>query len=144
MGVGGAGIDAQVLHLPAAERSARNHALHRLLDQAFWVLAAENLPEGALLDAAGKAGVVAEDLVGQLVAGHLHLGGVDDDDVVAAVHVRRVGRLVLAAQAVGDDAGKTAENDAVGIDDIPLLGDLGGLGGVGLHAAGLVPWEARK
>src|SRR5262249_11854621 len=95
--------------------------------------------EGPVLDAAGIAGVVVEHLVAQLVAGHLHLGGVDDDDVVAAIHVRRVGRLVLAAQAVGDDAGETAENDAVGIDHEPLLGDLGGLGGIGLHAAGLVP-----
>ncbi len=37
-------------------------------------------------------------LVGALVAGHLHLLGVDDDHVVAHVHVRREGRLVLAAQ----------------------------------------------
>jgi hypothetical protein len=78
-------------------------------------------------------GVPVELAIGELVAGQLHLGGVDDDDVVAAIDMRREGRLVLAAQPIGDDAGEAAENQAVGVDDDPLLDDLGRPGGLGLH-----------
>src|SRR3981081_594879 len=59
----GAGIDAQGAHLHAAERSARDHALDRLLDHALGEAALENRPGGAFLDAADEAGVVVVDLV---------------------------------------------------------------------------------
>ena len=99
----GAGVDAQVAHLLAAERAAREHPLDRLLDHPLGEAALEDLAGGAELDAARIAGVPVVALVGALVAGQLHLLGVDDDDVVAHVHVRREGRLVLAAQDLGDD-----------------------------------------
>ncbi len=66
----------------------------------------------ALLDAARMAGVVVVDLLVALAAGEHHLVGIDDDDVVAAVDMRREGRLVLAAQAVGDDRGEAADDEA--------------------------------
>ena len=94
----GAGIDAQVLHLAAAERAARDHALDRLLDDALGETALEQLARGALLDAARMAGVPVVDLVGELLAGEGDLVGIDDDDVVAVVDMRGEGRLVLAAE----------------------------------------------
>jgi hypothetical protein len=58
----------------------------------------------------------------------LHLVGVDDDDMVAAIDVRGEARLVLAAQDVGDDrTGEAADDQAVGIDQMPFLFDLGRL-----------------
>ncbi len=69
----------------------------------------------------------------ELSAGQLHLLGVDDDDVVAAVDVRRKGGLVLAAQPVGDDGRETPEDDVLGVDQKPAVGDLGWFGGIGLH-----------
>jgi tRNA(Ile)-lysidine synthase len=47
-----------------------------------------------------------------LLAGEVDLLGIDDDDMVAAIHVRRESRLVLAAQPVGDDGGHTADDQA--------------------------------
>ena len=75
----------------------------------------------AALDAAGIAGVVVEHRLVRLVAGDAHLGGVDHDDVVAAIDMRGELRLVLAAQAVGDDDGEAAEHDALGVDQHPVL-----------------------
>src|SRR5579863_7721583 len=50
---------------------------------------------GPLFDAADIAGVVVIDLVVPLAAGQHHLLGVDDDDIVAVVDMRREGGLVL-------------------------------------------------
>ena len=82
----GAGIDAQIGHLAAAQRTARHHALDRLLDDALGEFARHDGAGGAFLDAADIAGVVVIDLLLQLLAGQHHLGGVDDDDIVAAIH----------------------------------------------------------
>ena len=119
----GARIDAQVAELRAAERAARQHALHRLLDDALGELALEDRARGALLDAADVAGVVVVDLLLALAAGEHDLVGVDDDDVVAVVDVRRVARLVLAAQPHGDDRGEPADDQAGGVDQHPFLLD---------------------
>src|SRR5690606_36257806 len=64
---------------------------------------------------------------------HLHLVGVDDDDIVAHVHVRGESRLVLATQAHGDDRGEEAQNNALGDDQDPLLLDLRRFRGIGFH-----------
>src|SRR5262245_53102285 len=103
MRVCGAGIDAQVLHLLTAERAARHHALHRLLDDTLRVLAAEDLADGAILDAAGIAGMPMKLPLLELVARELHLPRIYDDDVVTAIEMRRVARLVLAAQPISNE-----------------------------------------
>src|SRR3546814_5653172 len=70
------------------------------------------------------AGVPVELLVGELLAGQLHLLGVDDDHVVAAVHVRGEARLVLAAQDLGDLGSQAAKDNTVSIDQNPFLLDV--------------------
>jgi len=72
--------------------------------------------------------VAVGHLGGQLVTGQGDLLGVDDDDEVTGVGVRREDRLVLAAQQVGGGDGETAEDDVLGVDDMPLPGDVTGLG----------------
>ena len=129
----GALVDLEVGHLLAAERTARNHALHGLLDHTLRILAVQDLALGTALDPARVTGVPVEDVGVALVAGQLHLLGIDHDDMVAAIHVRGVGRLVLATQDVRQDAGEPAENEAVGVDDVPLLLDFGRLQIEGLH-----------
>ena len=96
----GPGIDAQIRHLLAAERAARKHALHGLLEDALRERPSRISPRRALLDAAGMAGVPVVELCLRLLPVKTHLLGVDDDDIVAAVHMRRVGGLMLAAQAM--------------------------------------------
>ena len=53
------------------------------------------------------------DLLLALAAGEHDLLGIDDDDVVAVIDMRRVGRLVLAAQPHGDDRGEPADDQAL-------------------------------
>jgi hypothetical protein len=55
-----------------------------------------------------EAGVAVDGRLRRLVAGHRHLTGVDDDDEVTGVEVRRVVRLVLAAQQLRRLAGQPA------------------------------------
>src|SRR5690606_32175063 len=121
MRVLGTGVDAQVLHLATAERAARDHALDGLLDDALRKAALEDLASGALLDAARVTGVPVVLLVGVLTAGQDDLVGVDDDDVVTVVDVRREGSFVLAAETVGDDGCQTAEDNTLSVDQHPLL-----------------------
>ena len=70
--------------------------------------------------AARVARVPVVHLVVELLAGDRDLLGVDDDDEVAGVDVRRVLRLVLAAQRVGDARRETPEGLALGVDEVPL------------------------
>ena len=85
-----------------------------------------------LFDAADIAGVVVVDLLVALAPGEHHLVGVDDDDVVAIVHMRRERGLVLAAQARRDDGSEPPDDEAFGVDQKPLLLDVGRLGRMGL------------
>src|SRR5664279_293595 len=141
----GAGIDAQIPELHAAERSARQHALDGLLDDALGKTAFEDRLGRALLDAADKSGVAVIDFLFALAASEHHLGGIDDDDVVAVIDMRGVSGLVLAAQPHGDDRGETANDQPSGVDAHPFLLDVGGLGRIGLHdkSLGKRAWKAR-
>ena len=121
----GAGIDAQVRHLAAAQRTARDHALNGLFKHALGEAAIQHLGGGHFLDAAGVASVLVIGLLLQLVARQLDLAGVDHDDMIAAIDVRGEARLVLAAQMVGDDHGETPDHQSFGIDQMPLLFHLG-------------------
>src|SRR5215468_7850122 len=79
------------------------------------------------------AGVMTIDLVLALLAGQHDFFGVDDDDIVAIIDVRGVGRFVLAAQPHRHQACEAADHEAGGVDDDPFLLDLGGLGRKGFH-----------
>ena len=129
----GARIYPKIAELLAAERAARQHAFDRLLDDALGKTSGENRFCRPLFDAADIAGMLVVDLLLDLAAGQHRLGGVDDDDVVAAIDVRRVGRLMLAAQPHGDKRGETADDETVGIDHHPLLVDFGGLCRIRFH-----------
>jgi hypothetical protein len=86
------------------------------------------------LETAGVTRVVMVNLLIQLLTGQLHFVRVDDDDMVAAIDVRGVARLVLAAQDIGDNRRDAADNQPVRIDQVPLLLDLSRLGRLGrLH-----------
>src|SRR6516165_5192376 len=93
----GAWIDPQISELYAAKRSARQHALDSLFNHAFGEAPFHDRIGSALFDPTDEAGVVVIDLLLLLTAREHRLGGVDDDDVVAVIDVRRVGCLVLAA-----------------------------------------------
>src|SRR5690606_5410132 len=54
-------------------------------------------------------------------------------DIVAVIDMRGIGRLVLAAKAVGDDSGEPADDEIGRVDQDPLLVHLRRLLRKGLH-----------
>src|SRR6266540_820980 len=69
-----------------------------------------------------------------LAARQLHLFGVDHDDEISAVDVRRERRLVLATQDLRDAAGKAAQRLLGRVDQPPATLDILRLQRVRLHA----------
>ena len=76
--------------------------------------------EADRLQVANVTGMVVIHLVGCLAAGNMYLVGIDNNYIVAGVHVRREFRLVLAAQTAGYLGRKAPKCLAVGINDIPV------------------------
>src|SRR2546430_17414571 len=74
-----------------------------------------------------------------LAARQLHFFGIDHDDEIAAVDVRRKRRFVLAAQDLRDPAGQPAQRLISRVDQPPPALDILRLQRVRLHAA-RVPW----
>src|SRR5208282_1675318 len=71
-----------------------------------------------------------------LAARQHHLLGVDHDHVVAVVDVGREAGLMLAAQAHRDDGREPPDDEALGVDQKPLLLDVGRLGRMGFAEHG--------
>src|SRR5690606_2510895 len=126
-------VDVEMRHLATAKRARRNHPLHSQFKNTLRETAFENPLRAGFLDAAGMTRVAVITFVVILVAGELHLAGIDDDYMVSTIEMGRVGRLVLAAQTVRNKGCETANDDAFGVDHDPLLLDLGGFRGIGLH-----------
>ena len=108
----------------------------------------ELVAQRALAQTPRIAGMPVVHLLVELLPRDRDLLGVDDDDEVAGVDVRRERRLALAAQAVGDHGRETAQGLPLGVDDEPVALNLARFGAVGLHTekgrtgvrrAGMVP-----
>src|SRR3954447_6473812 len=127
VGMIGTGVDLELRDLRAREAVAGQHPLHGLA-QHLGRAALELLAERPRAEPAGIAGMAVIELLVELVPRDVDLLRVDHDDEVTGVDVRRVLRLVLAAQRVGDRRRKPPERLAVGVDDVPLASDLSGLG----------------
>src|SRR3546814_1689512 len=115
-------VDLQLAELCVDQRARRQNALDGLLEHAIG-MGLQNLFERGRTDAARILGMPVVNLVLELVAGRLHLLGIDDDDVIARVDVRGVFRLVLAAQAVGNFSGQTAERFVRRVNHVPVALD---------------------
>ncbi len=76
---------------------------------------------GKLTLTAGIAGEVEVDAIGHLLAGKAYFVGIDDDNVVAAFHERRIAGFVFAAENFGNLGAKTTENLVGGIDYDPVM-----------------------
>ena len=123
MGVFGAGVDAQVSVLAAAELVLGQHAAHGVLNDALGALL-EHFLERRLTQAAEVAGVAVVDFLLELAAGDGDLCGVDDDDVVADILRGVEGGLVFAAQEGGDLGGEASERALGGVDHVPAALDV--------------------
>src|SRR3546814_4764093 len=72
-------VDLQLAELCVAQRATRQHALDGLLEHALG-MGFQHLFERGRTDAARILGMPVVNLVLELVAGRLHLLGIDDDD----------------------------------------------------------------
>src|SRR3972149_9921589 len=97
MGMRAACVDLELAELLGPELVVREHAPHRAPDDLLGPPAKQIL-ETLLPEAAWIAAVAGIDPGPQPVPGDPDLPRVDDDDVVAHVHVRRVPGLVLALE----------------------------------------------
>ena len=86
----------------------------------------QQFAERDALQVADVASVLMIELVGELRAGDAHGAGVDHDDVIAEVLMRRIIRLVLALQPMRDLRGQTPEGLACGVDQIPVAAGFSG------------------
>ena len=118
----GTGIHMQVAVEGSTQTVFRKHAADGVFKYALGVFG-ENLLRGGLALAAGISGIALVDLVGHLLAGEDNLLGIDDDDIVAAIHMRGVARCGLAAQDVGHAGGQTTHGLVLGINEHPFLLD---------------------
>src|SRR6185437_1615869 len=132
-----AGKHMQLAEHAPSERVLRQHPLDGELDRPLGVLG-QQLLQRDRLDAADVAGVVEVDLVGQLAAGDVDLAGIDHNDVIAHVHVRAVGSLVLALEAMGNLGREPSEGLAARIDDEPVAAGVSGVNEYSLHGVSVI------
>ena len=129
----GTRVDLQLGQLGPREAVAGQHALDGLA-QHLGRLPVELLAQRPGAEPARIAGVPVVHLLVELLARDLDLLRVHDHDEVARVGMRGVLGLPLATQSVRDGCREPAESLPVGVDDVPVAGDLARLCAVGLHA----------
>src|ERR1043166_228494 len=83
--------------------------------------------------AAYETGKAHERFLVFLLAREPHFLGVDYDDEIAGVDVRRVDRLFFAAQKIGCFHGDAAEDLVLGVNDPPLARNFVGFSGKRFH-----------
>jgi len=110
----GTGVDLELAKHGPPQGILRQHALHGDFDHPPGRLGLQ-LPETDGFQVADVPRMVVIHLVGRLATGYMHLVGIDDNNVVAGIYMRRIFRLVLAAQATSDLGGQTPERLACGI-----------------------------
>src|SRR4051794_26404551 len=136
------GIDLQLAQLLGPETSVRKHPLDGPADDLLGSTS-QQVPEGLLLEALGIAAVAAVQLGLELATRHRDTRGIEDDDVVARVEIRLVGRLVLALEDARDARGEAAERLVRRVNDVPAAHDLALSDRVGLrvHRSSFSPFD---
>ena len=115
----GAFIDFKLGHQDPAEPVLGHHAFDGVGDELFRLLGPD-LGDGAIFFAAFPAGIGHEFFVEFFGAGEANLFGVDHDDEITRIQVGGENRFVLAAQDVRHLDSETAQDRAVGINNVPL------------------------
>ena len=68
--------------------------------------------------------LILNDLLPEAESG-LKASGIDDDDIVTTIHVRRERRLVLAAQTKGNNRRQTTQDNVLRVDNDPFFHHIG-------------------
>ena len=115
----GTGINTQLGSHLTAQRALGQHAKDGMTHGEFGLFS-NQLAVLGFLQTASIAGMMVINLLIQHYAAHNDFGSIDDDHVIAGIHMGGVGGLVLATQDIGYLAGETTKHHAVCINDIPL------------------------
>lgn len=111
-------IDLELLTHLLAELILREHAPNGDFEDSFR-MTLQHFFGGNLFEAPWPAGVMAVELVFQLVSSEDNLFCVDDDNVIAHINERSISRLVLTHQDHGSLGRKPANRLAVCVDEKP-------------------------
>lgn len=121
-------VNVHVLNKATTKAVLGKHSLHHLNIQGmiarFEVFVErflhQHLGSGDTLTAR-IAGIREVFTVGKFLTGELYLISVDDNHIVATLHVGRIAGLVLAAKDFGNFCAQTAKNLVGGINYHPLM-----------------------
>ena len=116
----GTGIHLQILHNGFAKARFGEHAFDCLLDEKRRFLR-QVIGRRSETLTSRETGVSCIDLVGHLLACELHFVRVDDDNIIAAIDVGGVARLVIAAEDLRNLRCKPTQSLVGRNDNNPLL-----------------------
>ena len=119
MGMFFALINFQFGHEHTAEAIFGDHATHGVSDQFLRMTGADLLDRGVFFSTL-PARIRHEFLVGFLFAGNRNLLGINNDHEIAGIEVWGIDGFISSAQDIRDLGGKTAQDSAIGINDMPL------------------------
>lgn len=80
------GVNTQVCHLLTTQAIFWDHTFYSMHDQEGWVLLEHSL-RGNILLATWITGVAEVELIGHFITSKSYLFGIDDDNMIASVHV---------------------------------------------------------
>ena len=119
----GALVDMQAADLLSALGVAGEHSLDGD-GHGFLRVVLHQVLVGDFLQVTDPAGVPAQELLLELLAGEDGFLRVDDDDEIAAVNVGGERGFVLAAEQVRSLGGDAAQGLVSGVQNVPLAGNL--------------------
>lgn len=112
------GVNLELFHLGGTKLILGDHAFDGPFEDELGTTLADLVGSFNGL-AANITGVAGVDLVLLLAAAELGVLGVDDDDEVTGIDVRRKNRLVLSAKETGCLHGDFSDDLVLGINDVP-------------------------
>jgi len=112
-------VNVQLAIDATTETVVGDHALDRALNEALRMLLADLARRFHLL-ATNIPGVAGVNFLGLLAAAEADLLGVDHDDEITSIDVRRENRLVLAAKQTGGLDSDVSQDLVLGVDNPPL------------------------
>jgi hypothetical protein len=116
------GINTQLLCATRAKLVFWQHSKHCFAHELFWT-ALQQRPNRNFLQPARISTVVAINLLVDLIPCQSDALGIDHNDVIATIEVRREARFILADQKPRDASRQPSEDLAVRVDYKPILTD---------------------
>lgn len=127
VGMFGSGVDFEFGHHLPGEPVAWEHAFDGVFDEELGAAGAE-ISHGDVFLIPVVAGVKHVMFLVFFFAGDPDFIGIDDNDEVTRIHVRRVDGFMAPAEDIGNFHGEAAEDLVFGIDEDPPLFECAGFG----------------